>query len=145
MKIHFAPLREAILVAFEHAEIELHEESREMMRVASTDEKVWQYFLGATSRMQPTLAATLHAAATIRGPSALPADEPLRWDVRAGALLGAISTAYRSWPRPRGPSCLSWWRRPSTSCYPSSRHHRSTLARVADPLRSKQDSDIKFN
>ncbi|WP_203803035.1 TetR/AcrR family transcriptional regulator [Mycobacterium heckeshornense] len=97
VKIHFAPLREAILVAFEHAEIELHEESREMMRVASTDEKVWQYFLGATSRMQPTLAATLHAAATIRGPSALPADEPLRWDVRAGALLGAISTAYRSW------------------------------------------------
>jgi len=67
-----------------------------MMRLASTDEKVWRYFLGATNRMQPTLAATLRAAAGDEAQAA-PADEPLVWDVRAGALFAAISTAYRRW------------------------------------------------
>jgi AcrR family transcriptional regulator len=88
--IHSTPLREAILTAFEHANFEMREESREMMRLASTDEKVWRYFLGATNRMQPTLAAGDEAQAA-------PADEPLVWDVRAGALFAAISTAYRRW------------------------------------------------
>lgn len=95
--IHAAPLRDAILTAFERAEIELHEETREMMRVASTDEKVWRYFLGATSRLQPTLAATLRAAAGSEEPPAPSTDEPLLWDVQAGALLSAISAAYRLW------------------------------------------------
>jgi AcrR family transcriptional regulator len=94
--IHSTPLREAILTAFEHANFEMREESREMMRLASTDEKVWRYFLGATNRMQPTLAATLRAAAGDEAQAA-PADEPLVWDVRAGALFAAISTAYRRW------------------------------------------------
>jgi AcrR family transcriptional regulator len=97
VQIHRTPLREAILVAFQRANIQLNEESREMMRLASTDEKVWRYFLGATNRMQPTLAATLHAAAGQGAQVAVPADQPLLWDVRAGALFAAISTAYRRW------------------------------------------------
>jgi AcrR family transcriptional regulator len=96
-QIHSTPLREAILVAFQRANIELNEESREMMRLASTDEKVWRYFLGATNRMQPTLAATLRGAAGHEEQAAASADQPLLWDVRAGALFGAISTAYRRW------------------------------------------------
>lgn len=68
-----------------------------MMRLASTDEKVWRYFLGATNRMQPTLAATLRAAAGYDERAAVSADQPLLWDVRANALFGAISTAYRRW------------------------------------------------
>jgi AcrR family transcriptional regulator len=91
-EIRLLPLRDAIVGAFEYAEIELNEESREMMRIASTDEKVWRYFLGATTRMQPAVAETLRTAA----PSAAD-DAGLLWDVRAGALLGAISAAYRQW------------------------------------------------
>jgi hypothetical protein len=87
-----APLPKAILAAFEHAEIELNHESREMMRIASADERVWRYFLGATTRMQPTLAATLRASAPETSD-----DAELLWEVRASALLGAIATAYRQW------------------------------------------------
>jgi AcrR family transcriptional regulator len=91
-EIHKAPLREAIIIAFEHAEIELNQESREMMRLASADEEVWRYFLGATTRMQPALAATLRTGAPTTSP-----DGELLWEVRAGVLLGAIATAYRQW------------------------------------------------
>lgn len=97
VQIHGTPLREAILVAFERANIELNEESREMMQLASTDEKVWRYFLGATDRMQPTLAATLRGATGHEQQAPASADQPLLWDVRASALFGAISTAYRRW------------------------------------------------
>lgn len=47
--------------------------------------------------MQPALAATLRAAAMIDERAAPSAAEPWFWDVRAGALFGAISTAYRRW------------------------------------------------
>jgi AcrR family transcriptional regulator len=92
IEISGAPLRDAIINAFQQAEIEVNEESREMMRVASTDEKVWGYFLGATTRMQPALAGTLYAATGAASDSA-----DLLWDVRAGALLSAIAAAYRRW------------------------------------------------
>ena len=65
IQIRIAPLRTAILAAFEHAEIELNEESREMMRLAAADEKVWRYFLGATSRMQPSLSILMRAARVV--------------------------------------------------------------------------------
>jgi hypothetical protein len=97
IQIRIAPLRTAILAAFEHAEIELNEESREMMRLAAADEKVWRYFLGATSRMQPTTATTLRSAAARDQPAEPSADETLLWDVRASALLGALVAAYRQW------------------------------------------------
>jgi AcrR family transcriptional regulator len=97
IQIRIAPLREAIIVAFEHAEIELNEESREMMRLAAADEEVWRYFLGATSRMLPTTAATLRAAATHDLPAEPTSDDTLLWDVKANALLGALAAAYRHW------------------------------------------------
>jgi AcrR family transcriptional regulator len=92
LEIRREPLRNAIINAFEGAEIEVNKESREMMRIASADEKVWRYFLGATTRMQPTLAKTLRAASPETS-----SDAEVLWEVRAGALLGAISTAYRQW------------------------------------------------
>lgn len=95
-RIHSSPLRDAIVVAIECADIELNGESREMMRLAAADEKAWRYFLGASSRLQPTLAAALRAAAPAQSVDA-PADEPFLWDVRAAALIGAITTAYRRW------------------------------------------------
>jgi AcrR family transcriptional regulator len=97
LQIRTAPLREAILAALEHADIELNEESREMMRRASADEKAWRYFLGATSRMQPTTAATLRSAVASEQPAEPSADDTLLWDVRASALLAAIASAYRRW------------------------------------------------
>ena len=92
IEISKAPLRDAIINAFQNAEIEVDEESREMMRRASTDEQVWRYFLGATTRMQPALAATLRAATGQASDNV-----ELLWDVRAGALFSAIAAAYRQW------------------------------------------------
>lgn len=96
-RIHIVPLRYAIIVAFENTDIEVHEETREMMRLASADEEVWRYFLGAVNRMQPQLAATLRGAAVTDDRKAAMVDESLLWDVRAATLLAAISTAYRRW------------------------------------------------
>jgi AcrR family transcriptional regulator len=90
--IHQTSLRAAVISAFEGAEFELNNESREMMRIASADEKVWHHFLAATTGMQPALAGILRAAAPESS-----VDSELAWDIRAGALLGAIATAYRQW------------------------------------------------
>ena len=96
-KVNTSPLRDAIIEAIEDADIELNGESREMMRLAAADEKAWRYFLGATNRVQPTLAAALRAATEPEPPADPPAENPFFWDVRASALLGAITTAYRRW------------------------------------------------
>jgi AcrR family transcriptional regulator len=92
-----APLRDAILAAIKNADIELNGESREMMRLAATDEIAWRYFLGAASRNEPVLAAALRASAGRDEPGEPSPDELLLWDVRASALLGAIAAAYRRW------------------------------------------------
>jgi len=91
-EVHHSPLRTAILTAFEHADIELNDESREMMRMASSDQRVWQHFLGATIAMESALADTLQAAASDEART-----EDFAWEVRASALLAAIATAYRHW------------------------------------------------
>jgi AcrR family transcriptional regulator len=103
-QIHKTPLREAILVAFERTNIEMNEESREMMQVASVDEDVWRYFQAATSGMQPALVATLRSATASQ--AAVVPDDGLIWDVRAGALLAAMSTAYRRWAATPGSELL---------------------------------------
>ena len=101
-RIDNSPLRDAIIEAVENADAELNGESREMMRLAAADEKAWRYFLGASSRLQPKLSAALRAA-TPREQSAAPsAEEPLISDVRASALLGAITTAYQRWATTAG-------------------------------------------
>jgi AcrR family transcriptional regulator len=96
-RIHNSPLREAIVGAVKDADIELNGESREMMRLAANDEEVWRYFLGTTHRVQTTLAGALRAAAGHEDPAEPSAEEALLWDVRASALIGAITTAYRRW------------------------------------------------
>jgi AcrR family transcriptional regulator len=92
-----SPLRDAIISAIENADVELDGESREMMRLAASDEMAWRYFLGAASRTEPKLAAALRASAGRDGSGEPSADELWLWDVRASALLGAIAAAYRRW------------------------------------------------
>jgi len=67
------------------------------MRLAAADEKAWRYFLGATNRLQATLARALRVAAEGAEAAEQSDDEAMLWDVRAAALLGAITTAYRRW------------------------------------------------
>ena len=96
-QIHASPLREAIVSALKNTNIELNDESREMMRLAAADEIAWRYFLGAASHTEPKLAAALRASAGESGDDPSAADEDWLWDVRASALLGAIAAAYRRW------------------------------------------------
>jgi len=79
-----------------------------MMRVAAADEKAWRYFLGTSDRLLPTLAAALRAAMEPERSAAPAPDRPFLWDVRASALAGAITTAYRRWATTPGSelSCL---------------------------------------
>lgn len=95
--VHRLPLRDAIIGAVERADNELNTESREMMRLAAADEKAWRHFLAAANRAQATVAAALRTASD---PAQLPAgaaDDSLIWEVRASAVLGAVTTAYRRW------------------------------------------------
>jgi AcrR family transcriptional regulator len=96
-RVHSSPLRDAILSAIENANIEMNGESREMMRMAAADEIAWRYFLGAASHSQPQLAAALQTAAGRAAPGQPSADNLWLWEVRASALLGAITAAYRRW------------------------------------------------
>jgi AcrR family transcriptional regulator len=96
-RISSFPLRDAIIDGVKCADIELNGENREMMRLAAADEKAWRHFLGATNRLQATLATALRVAAERAEGSEHSDDEALLWDVRAAALLGAITTAYRRW------------------------------------------------
>ncbi|MGV0050516.1 TetR/AcrR family transcriptional regulator [Mycobacterium colombiense] len=96
IEMHSLSLRNAIIAAFEHAQIDINEESREMMRLASADEKIWRFFLGATARIQPKLAVTLRSA-TPGQQGEGSADEMFFYDIAASALTGAIATAYRRW------------------------------------------------
>jgi AcrR family transcriptional regulator len=95
-RIETSSIHDAIIGAVENAYRELNGESREMMRLTAADQNAWRYFLGAASKMQPTVAAALRSAAG-RYEGGDCTDEQLAWDVRASALLGAISTAYRRW------------------------------------------------
>jgi AcrR family transcriptional regulator len=101
-RISLFPLRDAIIDGVECADIELNGENREMMRLAAADEKAWRYFLGATSRLQPTLARALRSAAEGAEHAEHSDGEALFWEVRAAALLGAITTAYRRWATTSG-------------------------------------------
>jgi hypothetical protein len=56
-----------------------------------------EVFLGASHRVQKTLAAALRAATASVCPSDPSAEDLLRWEVRASALIGAITTGYRRW------------------------------------------------
>jgi AcrR family transcriptional regulator len=86
------PLRRSILTAFTHAVIEVSEESRALLHLATTDDEANRHWLATSQRMLPALSASLRAAA-----HAEPGSDPLAWDVRAAALIAALNVGYRSW------------------------------------------------
>jgi AcrR family transcriptional regulator len=95
------PLRRSILTAFSHSVIEVSEESRALLHLATTDEEANRHWLATSQRMLPALSASLCAAA-----GAEPGSDPLAWSVRASALLGALNVGYRSWAATPGSDLL---------------------------------------
>jgi AcrR family transcriptional regulator len=86
------PLRKSILTAFTHAAVEVSDESRALLHMATTEEEVSRHWLATSQRMLPALSASLRNAA-----GAEPGSDPLTWEVRAAALLSAINVGYRHW------------------------------------------------
>jgi AcrR family transcriptional regulator len=97
-RVRVFPLKDAIVDAVRRADIELDDGSREIMRVAAADPKVWRHFLEATNRAQSILAIVLRTTAEPEHHAVEPsAEELLLWDVRAGALVAAVTAADRRW------------------------------------------------
>jgi AcrR family transcriptional regulator len=96
------PLRRSILTAFTHAVIEVSEASRALLHLATTDDEANRHWLATSLRMLPALSASLRAAA-----GAEPGSDPLIWDVRAAALIGALNVGYRRWAATPGSDLLA--------------------------------------
>jgi hypothetical protein len=96
------PLRRSILMAFTHAAIDASEESRALLHLITTDEEASQFALAASQRMLPSLSAILRAASGVETD-----DDPAAWEVRAAALLDALSIGYRYWARTPGSDLLA--------------------------------------
>ena len=96
------PLRRSILTAFTHAVIEVSEESRALLHLATTDDEANRHWLATSQRMLPALSASLRAAA-----DAEPGSDPLIWDVRAAALIAALNVGYRRWAATPGSDLLA--------------------------------------
>lgn len=96
------PLRRSILTAFTHAVIEVSEESRALLHLATTDDEANRHWLATSQRMLPALSASLRAAA-----NAEPGSDPLVWDVRASALVGALNVGYRRWAATPGSDLIA--------------------------------------
>lgn len=86
------PLRRSILTAFKHAAIEVSEESRALLHLATTEDEVSRHWLSTSLRMRPALSDSLRAAA-----GAEPGSDPVTWEVRAAALMSALDVGYRRW------------------------------------------------
>ena len=86
------PLRRSILTAFTHAAIEVSEESRALLHMATTEDEVNRYWLSTAQQMLPALSDSLRAAA-----GAKPGSDSLTWEVRAAALMSAFNVGYRRW------------------------------------------------
>ena len=87
------PLRSAIVTALEDSALPPTSEGRDLVRLASTEDQVWGYWLVSAHSLQRPLASILCRAA------GRPSSESSQifWTVRAGALLNAINTAYHHW------------------------------------------------
>lgn len=96
------PLRRSILTAFTHAVIEVSEESRALLHLATTDDEANRHWLATSQRMLPALSACLSAAA-----GAEPGSDPVTWEVRAAALMGALNVGYRRWAATPGSDLLA--------------------------------------
>jgi AcrR family transcriptional regulator len=96
------PLRRSILTAFKQAAIEVSEESRALLHLATTEDEVSGHWLSTSLRMRPALSDSLRAAA-----GAEPGSDPVTWEVRAAALLGALDVGYRRWAATPGSDLVS--------------------------------------
>jgi AcrR family transcriptional regulator len=96
------PLRRSILTAFSHAAIDVSAESRALLYLATTEDEVNRHWLSTSQRMLPALSLTLRAAA-----GAEPDSDPVPWEVRAAALIGALNTGYRRWAAIPGSDLLA--------------------------------------
>jgi AcrR family transcriptional regulator len=96
------PLRRSILTAFTHVAIEASEDSRGLLYLITTDDEASQFALATSQRMLPSLSAILRAAA-----GADIDDNRVTWEVRAAALLDALSIGYRYWAATPGSDLLA--------------------------------------
>jgi AcrR family transcriptional regulator len=96
------PLRRSILTAFTHAAIDVSEESRALLYLATTEEEVNQHWLSTSERMLPALSVSLRAAA-----GAEPGSDAVTWEVRAAALMSALNIGYRRWAATPGSDLLA--------------------------------------
>jgi AcrR family transcriptional regulator len=86
------PLRRSILTAFTHAAIDVSEESRALLHMATTEDEVNRHWLATSQLMLPALSDSLRVAA-----GAEPGSNPLAWEVRAAALMSAFNVGYHHW------------------------------------------------
>lgn len=96
------PLRRSILTAFTHAAIDASDESRALLYLITTDDEASQFALATSQRMLAPLSAILRGAA-----HAATDRDDVAWDVRAAALLGALSVGYRYWAATPGSDLLA--------------------------------------
>lgn len=96
------PLRKSILTAFAHAAIEASEESRALLYLTTTDDEATQFAIATSERMLPALSVILRATAGVDTEA-----DPVAWQVRAAALLNALTIGYRCWAATPGEDLLS--------------------------------------
>jgi AcrR family transcriptional regulator len=85
------PLRKSILTAFAHITVQASEESRGLLYQITTDDDASAFAVATSQRMVPALAVILRTAARAEK------DDLVAWQVRAAALLDALSIGYRHW------------------------------------------------
>jgi len=96
------PLRKSILMAFTHAAVDASEGSRALLRQITTDDEASQVALATAQRMLPPISAILRTVA-----GAETGEDTVAWEVRAAALLDAMSLGYRHWAATPGSDLLA--------------------------------------
>jgi AcrR family transcriptional regulator len=96
------PLRKSILMAFTHAAVDASEESRALLYLITIDEEASQVALSTAQRMLPPMSAVLRTVAGAEAEA-----DTLAWEVRAAALLDAMSLGYRHWAATPGSDLLA--------------------------------------
>lgn len=87
------PLREAILEAACGATVDAHERNRALLHLASTQREMSRYLHLTTRRMVPPLAAILRVWTGADSDD----DDPIVWETRATALIGALTCGFGHW------------------------------------------------
>ena len=96
------PLRKSILMAFTHAAVDASEGSRALLHQITTDDEASQVALATAQRMLPPISAILRTVA-----GAETGEDTVAWEVRAAALLDAMSLGYRHWAATPGSDLLA--------------------------------------